>query len=208
MLKFPLPVLGFAAFSGSGKTTLLKKLLPVLVERGLRVAVVKHAHHAFEVDHPGKDSYELRKAGAAPMLIASANRMAMMLDFPQEPSFPKEPDLAEMIDFLPQHRLDAVLVEGFKAEHFPKIEVYRPATGKPLMAQSDANIIAIATDEPTVVTSKMADVAEAMADTNIADANSQIPQDSALKILDLNHCETVADFVIEQIRLQTQKLKK
>ena len=143
MPEFPLPVLGFAAFSGTGKTTLLKQLLPMLKQQGIRVAVVKHAHHNFETDKPGKDSYELRKAGAAPMLIASSQRMAMMMDFDEV----KDPSLTEMIDYLPLHKLDCVLVEGFKHVPFNKIELHRPVMEKEVLALSDPNIIAIATDD-------------------------------------------------------------
>lgn len=185
MLNVPIPVLGFAAYSGSGKTTLLKKLLPVLVARGLRVAVVKHAHHAFEVDQPGKDSFELRKAGAAPMLVASSQRMAMMLDFAQPEQGPAaDPDLAEMIDFLPLHRLDCVLVEGFKAVSFPKIEIHRPATGKPMIAPEDPNVIAIATNEPEKVRLKLAEGEAGL---------SQLP------LLPMDDPEVVADFVMQAV---------
>ncbi|WP_086481936.1 molybdopterin-guanine dinucleotide biosynthesis protein B [Oceanospirillum sanctuarii] len=192
MLNFPLPVLGFSAFSGSGKTTLLKKLLPILVQKGVRCAVVKHAHHAFEVDQPGKDSFELRKAGAAPMLVASSQRMAMMLDFPVSDESPaKDPDLQEMIDFLPLHRLDCVLVEGFKAIPFPKIEIHRPATGKPVIAVDDTNIIAIATNDVTKLKENLVDSGEAV---------------NALPLLDLNDPEAIADFVIQQVEQQRQAL--
>lgn len=188
MLNFPLPVLGFSAFSGSGKTTLLKKLLPILVQKGVRCAVVKHAHHAFEVDQPGKDSFELRKAGAAPMLVASSQRMAMMLDFPVSNESPaKDPDLQEMIDFLPLHRLDCVLVEGFKAIPFPKIEIHRPATGKPVIAVDDTNIIAIATNDATKLKENLSDESEAV---------------NALPLLDLNDPEAIAEFVSEQVKQQ------
>jgi len=192
MLNFPLPVLGFSAFSGSGKTTLLKKLLPILVQKGVRCAVVKHAHHAFEVDQPGKDSFELRKAGAAPMLVASSQRMAMMLDFPVSDESPaKDPDLQEMIDYLPLHRLDCVLVEGFKAIPFPKIEIHRPATGKPVIAVDDTNIIAIATNDATKLKENLVDSGEAV---------------NALPLLDLNDPEAIADFVIQQVEQQRQAL--
>lgn len=192
MLNYPLPVLGFSAFSGSGKTTLLKKALPILVRKGIRCAVVKHAHHAFEVDQPGKDSFELRKAGAAPMLVASSQRMAMMLDFPVSDESPvKDPDLQEMIDFLPLHRLDCVLVEGFKATPFPKIEIHRPATGKPVIALNDANIIAIATNDAAKLKENLMDSGEAV---------------NALPLLDLNDPEAIADFVIEQVKQQHQVL--
>ncbi len=188
MLNLPLPVLGFSAFSGSGKTTLLKKLLPILVQKGVRCAVVKHAHHAFEVDQPGKDSFELRKAGAAPMLVASSQRMAMMLDFPVSDESPaKDPDLQEMIDFLPLHRLDCVLVEGFKAIPFPKIEIHRPATGKPVIALDDTNIIAIATNDAAKLKENLSDESEAV---------------NALPLLDLNDPEAIAEFVIEQVKQQ------
>ena len=191
MLNFPLPVLGFAAYSGSGKTTLLKKILPLLVQKGLRVAVVKHAHHAFEVDQPGKDSFELRKAGAAPMLVASSQRMAMMLDFPPVPAAEaRDPDLAEMIDFLPLHRLDCVLVEGFKEVAFPKIEIWRPATGKPLIAPGDTRIIAIATNE--------ADKLEVIR----AEASERV---QALPVLDLNDTERLAAFILQAVAAQTEQ---
>lgn len=192
MLNFPLPVLGFSAFSGSGKTTLLKKLLPILVRRGIRCAVVKHAHHAFEVDQPGKDSFELRKAGAAPMLVASSHRMAMMLDFPVSDESPlKDPDLQEMIDFLPLHRLDCVLVEGFKAIPFPKIEIHRPETGKPVIAVDDTNIIAIATNDAAKLKENLADEGEGV---------------NVLPLLDLNDPEAIAEFVIQQVKQRRQAL--
>ncbi len=193
MLNFPLPVLGFAAFSGSGKTTLLKKLLPLLVKRELRTAVVKHAHHAFEVDHPGKDSFELRKAGAAPMLVASSQRMAMMLDFSDpENGEAQDPDLLEMIDYLPLHRLDCVLVEGFKAVPFPKIEIHRPATGKPLIALDDSNIIAIATNDAAKLKESLRDSGERV---------------NLLPLLDLNDPDAIVDFVVEQVRQQRLTLQ-
>lgn len=140
-------LLGFAAWSGTGKTTLLKKLIPALREKGVRLAVIKHAHHQFDVDHPGKDSYELRKAGANQMLIASANRWALMVD----KSEPQEPVLADLVGKLDLANLDLVLVEGFKRESIPKLELYRPSLGKPLQCPDDSNIIALATDEPSQV---------------------------------------------------------
>lgn len=140
MIDYPLPLLGFCAYSGTGKTTLLRQLLPILKREGLRVSVVKHAHHSFDIDHPGKDSYELRHAGADQMLVASRNRMAWV----KETS--KEPVLEEVLDALDQDELDLVLVEGFKQAVFPKIELHRPSLGKSLMYPLDSNIIAIATD--------------------------------------------------------------
>lgn len=143
-LPFPRPVIGFAAWSGSGKTTLLARLLPLLRERGLRVAMIKHAHHDFDIDQPGKDSHTLRKAGAEQMLIASRRRWALMVESPDE----REPELAELLSHLDPARADLVLVEGFKHERFRKIEVHRAAVGKPLLHPEDPDIIAVATDSP------------------------------------------------------------
>lgn len=136
------PVLGFVGYSGSGKTTLLCKLLPLLTAQGLCIAVVKHAHHGFDIDHPGKDSYVLRKAGARQTLVASASRWALMTE--QEST--QEPRLAELIPRLDLGSLDLVLVEGFKHESISKIEVHRPALGHPLLFPHDTSIIAVAAD--------------------------------------------------------------
>lgn len=141
-IKFKLPVLGFAAYSGTGKTTLLTQLIPLLREQGIRIAMVKHAHHRFDVDIPGKDSYELRKAGAAQMLICSRHRFALMTDLEDD----QEPVLSEYLERLDTDAADLVLVEGFKAESFPKIELHRPSLGKDLIFPNDEFIIAIATD--------------------------------------------------------------
>ncbi len=170
-ITFEKPLLGFAAFSGTGKTTLLRKLIPELKSRGLRVAVVKHAHHNFDVDKPGKDSYELRKAGAAPMLISSSKRTVIMIDNEIE----QEPDLQQLLGHIPVDMIDMVLVEGFKQWPFAKIELHREATGKPLMYAEDPNIIAIAHDRPA----------------NSPLSDTQIPQ------LDINNVESIADFVIQ-----------
>ncbi|NQZ53021.1 MAG: molybdenum cofactor guanylyltransferase [Piscirickettsiaceae bacterium] len=143
-LHSPIPIIGFAAFSGTGKTTLLRQILPVLKQRGLKVAVVKHAHHNFEVDKPGKDSYELRKAGAQQMLISSSKLMALM---ETQPTTMDEPKLAQLLPRLNSNNLDLILVEGFKHEAIPKIELHRSSLGKPLLHPNDANIIAIASDE-------------------------------------------------------------
>jgi molybdopterin-guanine dinucleotide biosynthesis protein MobB len=143
MIDYPRTVIGFSAYSGTGKTTLLKQLLPILRRQGLRIAVIKHAHHHFDIDHPGKDSHELRKAGAQRMLVASGRRLALVTEF--EPGHP-EPTLAELLKDLDPDDLDLVLVEGFKREPFPKIELHRPSRGKPLLCQKDPQIIAIATD--------------------------------------------------------------
>lgn len=143
MIDYPLPLIGFSAFSGTGKTTLLKRLLPILRERGLRIAVIKHAHHLFEIDHPGKDSHELRAAGASQTLVASRRRMALVTEFEQ--GHP-EPTLNELLSALDPNGIDLVLVEGFKHAAFPKIELHRPALGKPMLCLRDPQIVAIATD--------------------------------------------------------------
>ena len=119
-------VVGFCGYSGSGKTTLVEKLIPALKMRGLRVSVVKHAHHRFDIDHPGKDSFRHREAGAFEVLIASQNRMALIREFEQ----PTELTVYQMIAEL-QASVDWVLVEGFKHSALPKLEVWRASVGKP-----------------------------------------------------------------------------
>ncbi len=138
------PVLGFAAFSGSGKTTLLANVLPLLAGRGLRIGVIKHSHHAFEIDRPGKDSHRLRKAGACQTLIPSPWRTAWI----EENSILQEPRLETLLQRLERDTLDLILVEGFRHEDFPKIEVHRRSTGKPLLHTQDPSIIAVACDTP------------------------------------------------------------
>jgi len=136
------PILGIAAYSGTGKTTLLTLLIPQLLERGVRVGVIKHAHHKLEIDTPGKDSYELRKAGAHQMLVASRHMWALMKETPHQ----EEPELDDLVQQLELDQIDLVLVEGFKQGRFPKIELHRPATKKPLIFPHDETIIAVATD--------------------------------------------------------------
>lgn len=143
-LDAALPLLGIAAWSGTGKTTLLEALLPRLAERGLRVAVIKHAHHTFDVDQPGKDSHRLRQAGAAPMLVASRERLALMMETPGQ----QEPDLARLVALVATQAPDLVLVEGFKAWPLPKLELHRPALGKPLRVAEDPWVRAVASDAP------------------------------------------------------------
>jgi len=143
-LRTAIPVLGFAAYSGTGKTTLLIRLLPLLRERGLRIGMVKHAHHTFEIDYPGKDSYELRHAGASQILVGSRKRWALVVETPDDGN----ENLQTYIDRLDQNSLDLILVEGFKPEAIPKIELHRPALGKPLMCRDDGSIIALAHDAP------------------------------------------------------------
>lgn len=142
-IDFPVPLIGVAAYSGTGKTTLLLKLMPILKDAGLRVAVVKHAHHTFDMDHPGKDSYRLRSAGADEMLVASRCRMAWVRECNDNRD---EPDLRELLAVLDPSRLDLVLVEGFKHEPYPKIELHRTALRRPLLFPGDRHIVAIATD--------------------------------------------------------------
>jgi molybdopterin-guanine dinucleotide biosynthesis protein MobB len=143
-LSYPLPVVGFAAWSGTGKTTLLRGLIPWLRARGLRIALIKHAHHDFDIDYPGKDSYELRKAGAGQVLVASDRRLAWIA----ENATPTEPRLPDLLTRLDASRADLVLIEGFRHLHFPKIELHRPALGKPLLCVRDDSIIAVAADAP------------------------------------------------------------
>ena len=136
------PVLGFAAYSGTGKTTLLKQLIPLLLERNIRVGVIKHAHHNFDIDKPGKDSYELRKAGARQMLVASSRRWALVTENDTE----GEPNLNSLISRLDLDSIDLVLVEGFKHVPYTRIELHRPALGHPLLYPEDQTIIAVAAD--------------------------------------------------------------
>ena len=161
------PVIGFAAWSGAGKTTLLKQILPLLNAKGIKVGVIKHAHHQFEIDIPGKDSYELRHAGTQQTLITSDNRWALIT----EKDITVEPDLNEMIGKLDQTELDLILVEGFRDDAFPKIEIYRHALGRPLRFPDDPNTVAIATD-------------------------SKLPQPNQLPVLDLNNPAQITDFII------------
>jgi molybdopterin-guanine dinucleotide biosynthesis protein B len=135
-------VIGLAGWSGAGKTTLIKRLLPALTGRGLSVSTLKHAHHRFDVDHPGKDSHAHRLAGAQEVLVASSQRWALMAELRGAP----EPDLAELMGKLSP--VDLVIVEGFKRDAHPKIEVHRLANEKPFLHQDDSAIVAIATDAP------------------------------------------------------------
>jgi len=144
MMKFNVPVLGFAAYSGTGKTTLLVQLIPLLKQEGIRVALIKHAHHEFDIDVPGKDSYELRKAGADQVLIASSTRRALI----KENVSGKEPQLEDMIKELDLGDVDLVLVEGFRHLTFPKIELHRFCLNRKLIFPEDSNVIAVATDSP------------------------------------------------------------
>lgn len=139
-------VFGFAGYSGSGKTTLLERLIPYLTAQGLSLALIKHAHHDFDIDQPGKDSYRHRQAGATEVLVSSAQRWALM----HELRGAEEPSLQDHLARLSP--CDLVLVEGFKREPIPKMEIHRQANAKELLFPDDPNIIAIATDAPVAAT--------------------------------------------------------
>ena len=135
-------VFGVAGWSGSGKTTLVVKLIPEFISRGLTVSTVKHAHHGFEIDRPGKDSFEHRRAGAAEVMVTSAGRWALMHELRGAP----EPSLDQLIGQMKP--VDLLLVEGFKRESHDKLEVHRAGLGKPLLAPDDPRIVAVAADGP------------------------------------------------------------
>ena len=162
----PARVIGIAGWSGAGKTTLLTRVLPVLAQRGLKVATIKHAHHAFDVDQPGKDSYEHRKAGASEVIVSSARRWVVM----HELGDAAEATLADLLRKVSS--CDLVLVEGFKREPLPKIEVFRRAVGKPALHVEDERIVAIASDEA-------------------------LPE-AAVLVVDVNDAAAVADLICER----------
>lgn len=145
-------LLGFAGYSGSGKTTLLEKVIPLLRRQGLCVSVIKHAHHDFDIDRPGKDSFRHRQAGAHEVLIASGYRWALMHELREE----AEPSLEELCARLSP--CDLVLIEGYKFSAIPKIEVHRAATGHPLLHPGDAQVIAVATDSTETMQVKRLDI--------------------------------------------------
>jgi molybdopterin-guanine dinucleotide biosynthesis protein B len=165
-------VVGFAGFSGSGKTTLVERLIPVLRLRGLRVSVVKHAHHRFDIDHPGKDTFRHREAGAFEVVVASSTRLALMREFELSAQLSVHHLIAELHD-----GVDWVLVEGFKDSDLLKVEVWRATSGKPARYPDDDFITAIATDSP-----------------------DQLPTPTGLQVLDLNDAAGVADWLISQGR--------
>ena len=154
-------VIGLAGWSGSGKTTLVKKVLPCLIGRGLRVSTLKHAHHGFDLDQPGKDSFFHRAAGATEVIISSAKRWAILHELRGEEEWGLDHLLAKMSP------VDLVLVEGYKRDAFPKLEIHRAGNGKPLIHPDDPHIIAIASDTP-------------------------LPQ-AAVPVIDLDDIERIAD---------------
>lgn len=167
MIQFPVPAIGFSAFSGTGKTTLLRQLIPILKSKGLRIGMVKHSHHDIEIDQPGKDSYELRKSGTCQMVLASPKRTSIIIEHPEQ----DDSDLTTALKGLQPDKLDLVLVEGFKHEQLPKIELHREELGHPLLYPKDPNIIAVATNY------------------NLVDRNAEIHK------LKLDQVEVIADFI-------------
>jgi len=139
---FRMRIIGIAGYSGSGKTTLIEKIVPLFVREGLRVSLIKHAHHEFDVDQPGKDSYRHRHAGCAEVLITSSTRWALMHELRDA----AEPTLHDQVKHLAP--CDLVLVEGYKSEPIPRVEVHRRASHAPLLYPEDPHVVAIATDEP------------------------------------------------------------
>jgi len=167
------PVMGVMGPSGSGKTTLLSDLIPILTKRGFTVSTVKHTHHGFDVDKPGKDSYRHREAGAQEVLLASANRWALLHEVGAE----AEPNMVDLIAKMTP--VDILLIEGFKKHDFPKIEVFRPSIGKPLLSAQDQSVVAIATD----------------------DQNDPRLKDVRCGLLDLGNIHAIADFIVDYLRV-------
>lgn len=169
MIYNELPVLGFAAWSGTGKTTLLTKMIPLLKERGYRLGIVKHVHHKFDIDIPGKDSYKLRKAGAMQVIAASRHRLAYIreLETPKD-----EPSLREALGTLETSELDLILVEGYKHETVPKIELSRKEVQRPLLYPKDSRIFAIACDYGDEI-------------------------EAPIDVLDINQPDKIVDYIIE-----------
>ncbi len=157
-------IIGLAGWSGSGKTTLLTRVIPRLTARGKRVSTLKHAHHGFDIDRPGKDSFEHRSAGATEVLVVSANRWALMHELRGQP----EPALRDLLGKL--SHVDLVLIEGFKRQKFPKLEIHRIANGKPLLHPEDNWIVAVASDSP-------------------------LPQ-ATVPVIDLNDIDKIADLLL------------
>ena len=146
-MSAPGPLLGFVAWSGTGKTTLLERLIPLLGQRGLRLGVLKHTHHDFDMDKPGKDSHRLRQAGARQVMAASDRRHALIRETPEG-----EPPFEVLLARFDGSALDLLLVEGFKHRRFPKVELYRAAIGRPLLFPEDPDIVALVSDAPQATT--------------------------------------------------------
>lgn len=142
--RYAVPLLGIVAYSGTGKTTLIEALLPKLSARGIRAAVIKHAHHDVDVDTPGKDTHRFRMAGAAPVILATAKRFAVMMETPDQVD---DLDLPLLLDYALISKPDLVLIEGFKHWPLPKLELHRPELGRPLRAWDDPWIKAVASSE-------------------------------------------------------------
>jgi molybdopterin-guanine dinucleotide biosynthesis protein B len=142
MQNASIPILGFAARSGTGKTTLLTQLIPLLKQHHVRIGLIKHSHHNFEIDQPGKDSYQLRKAGASSVMLVSSHRRAIINEFES----PIEPQLAQQLPAFESLAIDLILVEGFKKALIPKIELYRQHLNQAFLYPHDPNIIALASD--------------------------------------------------------------
>ena len=159
-------ILGLAGWSGSGKTTLVTKLIPCLLARGVKVSTLKHAHHGFDLDQPGKDSFMHRAAGATEVIISSAKRWAILHELREEAEW----DLRDLVAKMSP--VDLVLVEGYKRDSFPKIEVHRAANGKPLIHPDDPHVVVIASDIP-------------------------LPQ-ANVPVVDLDDIEAIADVVLKQ----------
>jgi molybdopterin-guanine dinucleotide biosynthesis protein B len=162
-------VVGFAGFSGSGQTTLVEQLIPALKAQGLRVSVAKHAHHKFDIDHPGKDTYRHREAGAFEVIVASDRRLALMREFEQPARLSVHHLIAELYD-----GVDWVLVEGFKDSNLLKIEVWRAGTEHPVRYPHDDFIVAVATDDP-----------------------ARLPEPTLRPVLDLNDPDAVAQWLVD-----------
>lgn len=181
MIQSIKPILGFSAHSGTGKTTLIEKLIPQLLAFNIRVALIKHSHHNFDIDQPGKDSYRLRKAGAAQTLVASKKRWALMVETAQKKG---EPDLAELIGKIDYKSIDLILVEGFKHEAINKIALHRKSHTRSLDFLSDPNIIAIATDDETL---------------DLTLKQESLKQNSPIQTLDINNIKEIGDFIAKYL---------
>jgi len=160
-------IFGFAGWSGSGKTTLIEKLIPRFAGAGLRVSLIKHAHHSFDVDQPAKDSYRHRHAGAAEVLVTSSRRWVLMHELRGAQELPFEEQVKRVSP------CDLLIVEGFKFAPIPKLEVWRAATGEPLLHPNDTHIVAVASD---------------------------VPVQTKLPVLDLNDDAAIAEFILSHLK--------